>query len=45
MAEKPIAYSITASIGEDIEKIITLVVDPRVHKQTLSLVGRGAIST
>ena len=44
VGEEPIAYSITASIGEDIERTITLVVDPRAHKQTLSLVGRGAIA-
>ncbi len=44
VGEKPIDYSIAAHIGENIERSITLAVDPRVHKQTLSLVGRGAIA-
>ncbi len=44
VAEEPLDYSITAHIGETIQRSIILPVEPRIHKETLVAVGRGAIS-
>ncbi len=44
VAHQPLDYSITARIGENIQRSIILPVDPRIHKETLVAVGRGAIA-
>jgi len=44
VAEEALDYSITAHIGEDIQRTIILAVDPRVHKETLVVTGHGAIA-
>ncbi|MCY4158103.1 MAG: Ig-like domain-containing protein [Bacteroidetes bacterium] len=42
--EEALDYSITAHIGEDIQRTIIIAVEPRVHKETLMIAGRGAIA-
>ena len=44
VAEDAVDYSITAQIGENIQRSIILSVEPRVHKQTMVTVGRGPIA-
>ena len=44
VAEEPRDYTVTAHIGEEIQRSLILRVDPRVHQETLSVVGRGAIA-
>ncbi len=44
VAEDARNYTITAHIGEDIERSIIIAAEPRVHKETLVLVGRGPIA-
>ena len=44
VAEEALDYSITAHIGENIQRSIIIAVEPRVHKETLSITGRGAIA-
>lgn len=44
VAEEAIDYTITANIGENIQRSLILAIEPRVHKETLVVTGRGPIA-
>lgn len=44
VAEEAMNYTITAHIGENIERYLIIAVEPRVHQETLIPVGRGPIA-
>jgi len=44
VAEDARDYTVTAHIGEEIQRSLILRVDPRVYQETLSVIGRGAIT-
>ena len=45
VAEEADAYRVTAVIGENISRSVTINVDPRIHNAQLIKVGRGVINT
>ena len=44
VAEETLDFTITANIGENIQRSLILAVEPRVHKETLVVTGRGPIA-
>ncbi len=44
VAEDISDYTITAHIGENIQRSLILAVEPRVHKETMVITGRGPIA-
>lgn len=44
VADQALDYTITAHIGIDIQRTLILPVEERIHQETLSIAGRGAIA-
>ncbi len=44
VANEALDYTIAANIGENIQRSIIIAVEPRVHKETLVITGRGPIA-
>ncbi len=44
VAEQAMDYTIIANIGENIQRSLILAVEPRIHKETMVVAGRGPIA-
>ena len=44
VAEEAMDYTIIANIGENIQRSLILAVEPRIHKETMVVAGRGPIA-